>query len=62
MGYHDLTPEAFLTIAVQQTNTAEDAFLFQEWLNKTTEITKRLIEDRKQQADVTCQKHSIETY
>ena len=58
MGYHDLTPEAFLTVAVRQTNSSEEALLFQQWLDKTAEITKRLIEERKQQADVT----QIETY
>ena len=44
MGYNDLRPEAFLfSVAVQQTNTAEDAFLFDQWLQENAEKTKRLI-------------------
>ena len=49
MGYHDLRPEAFLfSVAVQQTNTAEDAFLFDKWLQENAEKTKRLISAQKQ--------------
>ena len=44
MGYHDLAPEAFiLSVAVQETNTAEDAFLFDKWLRENKEKTNRLI-------------------
>jgi len=33
MGYHDLSPIAFLTSdAVKETNTAEDAALYEQWL------------------------------
>ena len=50
MGYHDLTPEAFLTVEVQQTNTAEDAVSFREWKDKHLEKAKRLISAQKQGA------------
>lgn len=43
MGYHDLKPEAFiLSVAVQETNTAEDAALFDKWLKESVEKAKRL--------------------
>ena len=43
MGYHDLKPEAFiLSVAVQETNTAEDAALFDKWLKESAEKAKRL--------------------
>ena len=43
MGYHDLEPEAFIfSVAVQQTNSAEEALLFQEWMDKMSEKTKSL--------------------
>lgn len=33
MGYHDLSPIAFLVSdAVRETNTAEDAALYEQWL------------------------------
>lgn len=46
MGYHDLEPEAFLfSVAVRQTNSAEEAALFEKWLKETTEKAKRLASD-----------------
>lgn len=48
MGYHDLSPEAFLTVEVQQTNTAEDAYLFRQWLDTQAEKVNRLISLQKQ--------------
>ena len=48
MGYHDLAPEAFLAVSVQQTNTAEDTYLFQEWLDKQAEKVNRLISIQKE--------------
>ena len=49
MGYHDLEPEAFIfSVAVQQTNSAEEAALFEKWLNMNAEKTKRLISAQKQ--------------
>lgn len=38
MGYHDLSPVAFLVSdAVRETNTAEDAALYDQWLRKNHE-------------------------
>ena len=34
MGYHDLSPEAFLTVEVVQTNSAEEACLFRDWIDR----------------------------
>ena len=35
MGYHDLEPVAFLiSEAVRNTNTAEEAALYEQWINK----------------------------
>lgn len=35
MGYHDVAPEAFIfSVALQETNSAEDATEFQKWLDK----------------------------
>lgn len=49
MGYHDLEPEAFLfSVAVRQTNSAEEAALFDKWLSMNAEKTKRLISAQKQ--------------
>lgn len=43
MGYHDLEPEAFIfSVAVQETNTAEDAALFDKWLRECKEKAKKL--------------------
>lgn len=53
MGYHDLEPEAFLfSVAVQQTNSAEEAALFDKWLKETTEKAKRLAPGMKEKQDV----------
>lgn len=50
MGYHDLEPEAFLfSVAVQQTNSAEEATLFEQWLEETREKVKRLASAQKTQ-------------
>lgn len=47
MGYHDLAPEAFIfSVAVQETNTAEDAALFENWLKGCKEKVKALSEDK----------------
>lgn len=32
MGYHNLSEIAFLTVAVRQTNCAEDAVQFEKWI------------------------------
>ena len=38
MGYHDLSPVAFLVSdAVKETNTAEDAALYEQWLRMCNE-------------------------
>lgn len=47
MGYHDLAPEAFIfSVAVQETNTAEDAALFENWLKGCKERVKALSNDK----------------
>lgn len=52
MGYHDLKPEAFiLSVAVQETNTAEDAALFDKWLKESAEKAKRLASGSKEKQD-----------
>lgn len=52
MGYHDLKPEAFvLSIAVQETNTAEDAALFDKWLKESAKKAKRLASGAGKQDD-----------
>ena len=38
MGYHDIEPVAFLiSEAVQNTNTAEEAALYDQWIRKCNE-------------------------
>ena len=52
MGYHDLEPEAFMfSVAVRQTNSAEEAALFEKWLTETTEKAKRLASGAKEKQD-----------
>ena len=47
MGYHDLEPEAFvLSVAVQQTNSAEEATEFQKWLDKCREKVRAFSEEK----------------
>jgi len=43
MGYHDLAPEAFIfSVAVQETNTAEDAAEYDKWLIDTMKKARSL--------------------
>lgn len=43
MGYHDLAPEAFIfSVAVQETNTAEDAADYEKWLEYTRKKARSL--------------------
>lgn len=47
MGYHDLSPVAFLVSeAVRETNTAEDAALYEKWLKECREKLKKLATDQ----------------
>lgn len=47
MGYHDIEPVAFLVSeAVRDTNTAEDAALYESWLRRCKEKVKALSEDK----------------
>ena len=45
MGYHDLEPEAFFSVEVRQTNSAEDAYLFRKWIDEQGEKAKRLMHE-----------------
>ena len=46
MGYHDLEPEAFvLSVAVQQTNSAEEATLFENWLDKSMKKARAMLKN-----------------
>lgn len=47
MGYHDLSPWAFLVSeAVRDTNTAEDAAMYEQWLMKCNQKLKKLATDQ----------------
>ena len=47
LGYHDLEPEAFvLSVAVQQTNSAEEATEFQKWLDNCSKKVRAFSEEK----------------
>ena len=59
MGYHDLSPWAFLTSeAVRETNTAEDAALYESWLRKCKEKVKAFSEEKTNTIDTTSLSHN----
>ena len=46
MGYHDLNPISFLTSeAVRDTNTAEDAAMYELWLRMAKEKIRAMSKD-----------------
>lgn len=46
MGYHDLNPISFITSdAVRETNTAEDAAMYEMWLMKNKERIRAMSND-----------------
>lgn len=46
MGYHDLNPISFITSeAVRDTNTAEEAAMYEVWLRKCKEKVRAMSKD-----------------
>ena len=46
MGYHDVAPEAFIfSVALQETNSAEDANDFQKWLDNCRKKVRAFSEE-----------------
>ena len=51
MGYHDLEPVAFLiSEAVRNTNTAEEAALYDNWIRKCNEKLDKILNGKEKLA------------
>jgi hypothetical protein len=59
MGYHDLNPISFLVSeAVRDTNTAEEAALYESWLRMCKEKVKAFSEEKTNTKDTTSLSHN----